>query len=106
MVEDSLYDIHADVKASSGFDQNYLYMNVFRAMVSTPYIGDPILDTMTTKPKGQVYWRNYTFNPSVTGVNATHIVNPAHCRVIAYVNNPGIGNDYRVLQSAQCRLIP
>jgi len=87
-------------------DSSYLFLDIFRAMVSTPLTGDPILENMAVKPAGQVYWRKYTFNPATTLSGATKIINPAHCQVIAFVNNTGTGGDYRVLQSVQCPLVP
>jgi len=101
IVEDSLIDIQEDNTAASGFDNNYLFLDVFRAMVATPYLGDGVLDSMAVKPAGQVYWRKYTFATA-----GTKIVNTANCRVIAFISNSNTGGDYRVLQSVQCPLVP
>jgi hypothetical protein len=99
IVEDSIKDKQADNTAPGLYDTAYIFNDVFRAMVATPVTGDPVLDTMAIKPAGQVYWRKYTF-----ATKGTKILNPAHCRVIVFVNDPGTGGDYRVLQSVQCRL--
>ncbi len=98
ILEDSLIDIQED---GIKFDTFYLFKDIFRDMVSTPNLGDPILNSMATKPAGQVYIRRYTYTPS------SSIINVGKCRVVAFINNPGgTGSDYKVLQSVQCRLIP
>jgi len=104
IVEDSLKDEQADNREVSGYDTAYIFNDVFRAMIATPLTGDPILNSMAVKPAGQLYWRKYTFNPATTLSGATKIINPLHCRVIAFINNTGTGSDYRVLQSVQCPL--
>jgi len=95
IVEDSLIDKQED---GTTIDNAYVFMDVFRGMVNSAYQGDAVLPSLTSKPTGQVYWRRYTFN--TTGL----IVNPAHCRVVAFINNPGTVGDFRVLQSVQCNL--
>ncbi len=98
VVEDSLIDKQ---EFPTTINPAYLFMDVFQAMVNSAPMGNPVLDSMVSKPQGQVYWRKYTFNPSTT-----RIVNPRHCRVVAFINNQGTGGDYRVLQSVQCKLVP
>ncbi len=95
ILEDSLKDFQ---EYGITIDSSYWFMDVFRAMVNTNFQGDAVLPSLTSKPAGQVYWRRYTFN--TTGL----IVNPAHCRVVAFINNPGTGGDFRVLQSVHCNL--
>lgn len=97
VVEDSMVDVQAKGLV---LDNNYLFLDVLREMLTTAGTGDPFLQGMAVKQPGQVYWRKYTYKPDLAKIN------PAHCRVVAFVNNPGIGGDYKVLQSAQCRLVP
>jgi hypothetical protein len=97
ITEDGITD-----KQESGLiiDDNYLFKDIFRGMITNQPLGDAVLDTMAVKPAGQVYWRKYTYTPDVTKVN------PANCKVVAFVSNPGAGGDFRVLQSKQVPLKP
>lgn len=98
IVEDSMVD-----KQSDGIhvDDNYLFLGVFRAMVTNIPAGDPILPAMTTKIAGQADMRTYTYSPA-TMVPA---IVPKHCRVIAFVNSTN-GTDQHILQSVQAPLVP
>lgn len=99
IVEDSMVDLQ---EFPDNVHSGYIFTNVFRAMVTSAPSGDPILDSIGTKEAGRVYWRKYTYTPATT----SPAINPAHCRVIAFVNNPGTtAGDYRVLQSKQCKLM-
>jgi hypothetical protein len=97
IVEDSMVDWQTDGIA---VDSTYLFTDVFRDMVTggSSYIGDPVLVDTATKVAGRVYWRQYSYKLRST----SPAINPAHCRVIAYLNTTGIGGDYHVIQSTQC----
>jgi Outer membrane protein Omp28 len=99
LVEDSIIDRQADGITT---DTAYMFMSVFRGIVSSPPLGDPILDTMATKERGRVYVHTYSYAlPTITGHPA---IQPANCRIVGCVNAPGSA-DYHVLQSAQCKLM-
>ena len=107
VVEDSMVDIQEEPLFGafpSGYDSSYLFTNVFRGMVSSPPVGDPILATIPIKQPGQVDRRIYTYKPKVFPP-ATPAINVSRCRVIAFVNNAN-GSDKQVVQSAQCKLAP
>ncbi len=104
VVEDTMYDIQevpVTTTDPTGFENTYLYTCVFRDMVSTAPSGDPVLDTVATKVKGRVLKRTYTYKLKTT----TPAINPAHCRVIAYINSTN-GADKHILQSAQTKFTP
>jgi hypothetical protein len=102
VVEDSMVDIQEEPYPIN-YDTFYVFTNVFRGMVTAAPLGESILGTMATKEAGRVYWRKYTYTPKVKHP----AINPAHCRVIAFLNSPGgTTGDYHVLQSAKCNLIP
>jgi hypothetical protein len=80
----------------------YMFTNVLRAMITPVPMGTPLqVGTSNTKEAGRVFVRNYTYTPKTL----TPAIVSRHCRVIAYVSNSN-GTDYRVHQSAQCRLVP
>lgn len=96
IVEDSIIDLQ---EIPSGIDNNYLFTNVFRDMVTSAPYGDPVLPTKTVKEPGRVERRIYTYK-----------VNPAwkakHCRVIAFVNYSNSELNKDVFQSVQTKLAP
>jgi hypothetical protein len=100
IVEDGIVDYQSYRGKPNDIDSSYVFKDVFRAALSHDYLGDGFLDTMAVKPAGQVYWRKFTYTIDTTKMN------PANCRVIAFVNNRGDGGDYRVAQSVQCPLKP
>ncbi len=106
IVEDSMVDIQEIVPGTaypSGYDSTYTFTNVFRDMITSVPLGDPILDTMATKEKGRTFIRKYTYTPATM----TPAIIPAHCRVIAFVNAPGgTGGDFHILQSWKTNLVP
>jgi hypothetical protein len=106
IVEDSMVDIQETTVSASfpqGWDTSYVFTNVFRESLTSAPFGDPILDTMSTKERGRVLIRKFTYTPKVF----TPAINPYHCRVIAFVNAPGgTSGDYHIIQSVQTRLIP
>ena len=102
IVEDSIVD---DQEQPFGVvDTNYVFNDVFVGMVSAVPVGDPMLTTTTTKSPGQFLQRVYTYTLPATFSKGN--VNPAHCRVVAYVNAPGTGGNYMVYQSVQTPLQP
>jgi len=93
IVEDSITDLQ---EFPSG-DENYLFTDVFRTMLTSAPFGDPILPTMTAKESGRVYRRTYTYTPKPNWV-------PQHCRVIAFVNYSNFEQNKDVFQSVQTKL--
>jgi hypothetical protein len=101
IVEDSMIDkqdFPTSLFPPDGINPDYIFTNVFRDMVSLAPAGNPILETMATKPAGQAYWRKYTYKP-----NAAYKVK--NCKVIAFIANSE-GSDHYVQQSAQVPLAP
>ncbi len=96
IVEDSMYDKQ---EFPDSVHENYLFTNVFRDMITSAPLGDP-LGSLTAKEAGRVYERVYSYTPKTL----SPAIVPAHCRVIAWVNNNGTGGNYRVIQSKQCKL--
>ena len=100
IVEDSIIDKQL---TPTGVDNNYLFTDVFRDMITAAPLGDAILDTMAVKQVGRVYSRIYKYTPPLM----TPAINPAHCRVIAFVNAPGgTSGDFHVYQSVQTKMAP
>ena len=97
VVEDSIYDKQL---SSTDTIPNYLFMNVFRGSVTPEPTGTPIGTDRPIKEQGRVYQKVFTYTPKTI----TPAIIPKHCRVVAYVNNPGTGGDYRVIQSVQAPL--
>jgi len=104
IVEDSMSDLQ---EFSSG-DQTYLFMDVFRDMVTPPVPwGAPLTVSGTNnKAAGQFFQRIYPGYSLPAPVGTSPAINPAHCRVIAFVSCANDGTDYHVMQSAQCKFAP
>jgi len=98
IVEDSIIDIQEDNNAPGGLDSFYTFNGVFRGMVTSGYTGDPILAD-TTKIQGMTERKIYTYILPTK----TPAINPAHCRVIAFVGS-GAPPFTPVWQSQQCKL--
>jgi len=100
IVEDSISDLQT---MSSGSIQTYLFLDVFCGMVTSAPWGDPLQVTTANNAKeaGRFFQKTYTYS---LPVKSPAIV-PAHCRVIAFVNNTN-GTDVHVMQSAQCKFAP
>lgn len=96
IVEDSMHDIQ---ELPTSVDHHYEFNHVFRDKVTSVPVGNA-LGTLTAKEPGRVYQRVFSYTPKVM----TPAMIPAHCRVIAFVNNDGAGGNYRVIQSKQCKL--
>jgi hypothetical protein len=94
IVEDTLYDKQED---GLNTDNNYLFNNILRATI-TAAAGDPVKAPTSGKEAGRVVISNYN------NVKITNIVNPKHCRVIAFVAKTGSSQE--VLQSVQTPLAP
>ena len=101
ITEDSIIDVqeYPAIPSSpfpSGHDDEYVFTNVFRGMVTnTPY-GDPILATMPVKEPGRVY-RHIYIHKIKEGIK------PEHCHVIAFINSTV---DKSVMQSVQTKMKP
>lgn len=88
-------------EAPGGIKDDYEFHHVFRGMISTPYSGDAILDTIATKNRGMVLRRTFSYKLKST----TPAINPDNCHVIAYVNSTNGGN-LTMMQSADAKLVP
>ncbi len=99
IVEDSVIDKQEypafDPNFPSGIDDAYIFTNVFRQMVSSAPYGDPIMTSVATKNPGFSIVRKYSYNLK------SKVVNPAKCRIIAFVTD---ATDNHVIQSVQSRL--
>jgi hypothetical protein len=104
IVEDSITDLQEFITG----DQTYMFMDVFRDMVTSQPWGDPLQATTgnNTKPAGQFFQRVYcSYQLPASLPSTAPAINPAHCRVIAFVNCTN-GTDIHVMQSAQCKFAP
>ncbi len=106
LVEDSIIDRQADNSTGRSLtDTNYVFTNVLRDKISAQF-GDPVLDTIPLKVPGRVLRKVYTYTlPTVLSGNHPTPINPAHCRVVAFVSLNGAGGDFEILQSAQAPLM-
>ncbi len=118
IVEDSIIDNQEfnDGTVHSG----YVFMNTFRDMVTAQPNGNSLQATpgSDVKETGRVFFRNFSYTVPTTPypnakplvspyVHQSPIMNPAHCRVVAFVSNNGTGGaDHRIQQSAVCPLAP
>ena len=102
VVTDSITDLQAD--ANGHIDSAYVSNNVFIGMVTPIPLGDTVLSTMPAKEAGRVQRKRYAYTLP-TGF-ALGTINPANCRVVAFVHAPGAGSDYHVMQAAQTKLAP
>ena len=101
ITEDGMVDKQ---ETPTGFDNAYIFTNVFRDMITTVPLGEQILPTMATKEKGRVSVRKFTWTPNAT---VSPAINAANCSVVAFVNAPGgTSGDLHVLQSAKIKLVP
>jgi hypothetical protein len=80
-------------------EEHYVFTNVLRGMATAAPWGDPILPAMAVKEPGRVVIRSYKYKPKTL----TPAINPAHCKVVAYVNSTGSANK-EVMQSAETKL--
>jgi hypothetical protein len=101
IVEDSLIDIQeypSTDPVHPGADEEYVFTNVFRGMASSGSSGDPVLPAIPVKEPGRVQIKNYLYK--LPG----KVVDPKHCRVIAYINSTNTG-EKRILQSTQVKMV-
>ncbi len=98
ITEDSMMDLQ---EFPDSVHTGYVFTNVFRDMVSSPVLGDPILDTVATKLKGRVFKRTYYYKLKTK----TPAIIPANCHVVAFISNSG-GAEKRIIQSTQTKLVP
>jgi len=104
VVADSMSDIQ---EFPFGTDTpDYIFNSVFVGMVSGVPYGDPLIDSISLKAPGRFVQSVYTYTVPSTFSSGKGAVNPAHCRVIAFVNGPGTGGNSRVYQSVQAPLGP
>lgn len=105
IVEDGMVDKQDypanDPNFPSGVDDNYVFTNVLRGVITSSPWGDPILPNITAKEAGRVSQRVYKYKPKVK----SPAIVPARCRIIAFVNNVN-GTDIQVMQSVQTKLVP
>lgn len=82
---------------------NYVFIDVFRGMVTSIPSGDQLAvpgATPNAKEAGRLFKKTYSYAlPTVTPA-----IIPSHCRVIAFVNTAD-GADKHVEQSVQCPLV-
>lgn len=99
IVEDSIIDKQeypSTDPVHPGHDDAYLFTNVFRGMITAVPFGDVIEPTLAAKERGRAIIKNYKYK-------VTNVFNPAHCRVIAFVNSSKSG-DLQIIQSSQVKL--
>ena len=99
VVEDSIIDKQeypSTHPVHPGYDEAYLFTNVFRGMVTSAPYGDPVLTSVTAKEPGRAFIKNFKYK-------LTNALNPANCRVIAFINSTKSG-DPQIIQSAQVKL--
>ncbi len=98
LTEDSLTGAQEDNTASSGFDYNYVFNDVFRGCVNSPgsISGAQAITGTITANTGI----NYT---STASYSVPAVCIPAHCHVVAILYKT---SDYGILQAAESKLIP
>ncbi len=102
IVEDSIVDFQEE--PFGVIDTAYVFNDVFVDMVTPAPFGDAILDTLATKVAGRVLRKVYTYTLPTSFKKGS--VNPAHCRVIAFVHQPQSASpDFHVIQSQQTKLM-
>ena len=103
VVADSIIDFQEEPLGKT--DSFYLFNSVFVGMVTAVPCGDPLIDSISVKDPGRFVQLVYTYTVPTTFSSGMGVVNPAHCRVVAFVNSPGYGGSYQVLQSEQTKLM-
>ncbi len=98
VVEDNI----SDLQEFPGVIQKYVFMDVYRGMVTAVPAGDVLQVTKNSNAKeaGRCFKKTYAY---ALPAKSPAIV-PSNCRIIAFVSNAD-GADKRVLQSAQCKLM-
>ncbi len=97
IVEDSIIDKQ---EFPFGVEEHYVFLNVFRTMITSVPFGDPLITAVAVKEPGRVNVRTYKYkvSPSLWNVN--------HCRVIGWVHYSASEPTKDVMQSAQTKLAP
>ncbi|MFI5195942.1 MAG: Omp28-related outer membrane protein [Chitinophagales bacterium] len=97
IVEDSIIDLQ-DMPA--GINNNYLFTNVFRGMVTSEPYGDPVSSKLVVKAPGTRNVRTYIYK-----VNSAW--KAKHCRIIAFVHYSNADPTKKdVFQSVQTKVTP
>ena len=110
LVQDSIIDVQeypSNDPVHPGGDENYVFTNVLRAVLTSLPGGDPIYANVPAKEPGRVVIRVYKYDTKKLGERT---VNPAkqpamvagHCRIIGYIS--AASGAYRIMQSAQTTL--
>jgi hypothetical protein len=106
ILEDSLVDkqdfptAYPPVYPPDNVNPAYMFTNVFRTMVTSAPFGDAILSATAEKKPGMGLQRKYIFK-----LRPGMIVDPARCRVVAFVSNAVAGNNH-IAQTAETKLRP
>ncbi len=103
MVEDSLIDIQDSLTIMV---PNYVFNNVFRDLITdnSQVEGIKLMPGASSISKGAVDLKNLSYKVNVGVINGNnYVVNPRHCRIIAFITNR---NTHKVVQSAECPLVP
>ena len=102
IVEDSIVDLQE--LPFGVIDSSYVFNDVLVSMVTPAATGDPILDTMASKEAGRVAQMVYSYTVPTAFKKGS--VNPAHCRVIAFVHQPQSATpDFHVIQTQETKLM-
>jgi hypothetical protein len=99
IVEDSMVDVQeypSTDPVHPSKDEEYVFTNVFRGMVTAAPAGDPILSSLIVKEPGRVVVLNYKHK-------VTNVLSPSKCRVFAFVSSLKAG-DPEIIQSAQVKM--
>lgn len=96
VIENGIIDVQED--QALGEIEDYEFEHVFRKMI-TPVSGEPVLDSLTTKEKGRVLEKEFSFSPKIDGANAWKIEN---CYLVAIVHRTGTSKE--VLQVTEVKM--
>lgn len=96
VIENGIVDVQED--QALGEIEDYEFEHVFRKMI-TPVYGEPILDSLSTKEKGRVLEKAFSFSPKTDGANAWKLEN---CYLVAVVHRTGTSKE--VLQAIEVKM--
>lgn len=96
LIEDNVVDAQELASGTPPVEPNYVHRHVLRDIL-TPAAGAAILQSMATKPAGQVYERTFVYTVPST------VLNLDNCHLVAYVCNND-GADKEVMQAAETHL--
>ena len=100
LTQDSIIDVQETSNPFNQFDQDYVFMHVFRQAI-TGISGQPVLDSLTTKEAGRVFIFRTSLSLTPPPNQDWH---PEHMHVVAFVSEAS-GEDIHVYQSAQTPLV-